>query len=75
MTEQPLRTDESIRIAAADTAPTVDTDGNVLPIGRELIRDNGGRYYWTGSAWKPVTELQKLCQVADLLVEIRGLLT
>lgn len=75
ITETKLRTDERIHIGATEAAPTVDHDGGAIAIGRELVRDSGGNAYWTGSAWKPVTESQKLCQIADLLTEIRDLLS
>jgi hypothetical protein len=75
ITESALRTDVRIYIGSTDNAPTVDEDGGALPVGRELIRDHGGSAYWTGTQWKPVSELQKLCQVADLLFEIRDLLS
>lgn len=73
--EHNLRTDPPIYITGTDSEPTVDTDGGVLPVGRELVRDTGARKYWNGSAWKTVTDTQKLCQVADLLIEIRDLLS
>lgn len=75
MSEQALRTDAVIRLAADDSEPTVERDGTALPIGREFLRDNGGRKFWNGSDWKYVSDSQKLFQVADLLIEIRDLLT
>ncbi len=73
-TEPRLRTDARISQDNTELSPTVDEDGGAIPIGRELLRDNGGNAYWTGTQWKPVSETQKLCQVADLLFEIRDLL-
>ena len=75
ITEQSLRTDAPIYITGTDAAPTVDPNGGALQVGQELVRDTGARAYWNGTAWKPVTEQQKLCQVADLLIEIRDLLS
>lgn len=75
MSEPPLRTDDRLHIGASDAIPTVDFDGGALPVGRELLRDNGGTYYWTGSAFTAVTAEQKLCQIAEFLREIRDLLS
>ncbi len=70
-----LRTDAPIYLSGTDSEPTVDVDGGAIAVGRELIRDTGAHKFWDGSAWRPVTDSQKLCQVADLLIEIRDLLS
>jgi hypothetical protein len=75
MSEPTLRTDNRIHIGADEALPTVDEDGGALPVGRELLRDNGGTYYWTGSNFTAVTADQKLCQIAEFLREIRDLLS
>ena len=61
---------------AADTEPTtVDDNGGALLLGQELlIEDTGTLKYWNGTAFAPVTVSQKLCQLADLLTELRDLL-
>ncbi len=70
-----LRTDDILTRGPNDPEPTVDGDGGPLAVGRELYRsDSGGLTFWNGTAWGPVTDIQKLCQIADFLREIRDLL-
>lgn len=74
---EPTLTTETLVLNSGATFPTsVDDYGSLLVIGQELYQqDTGGRYYWTGTTWKPVSTEQKLCQIADLLKEILTALT
>jgi hypothetical protein len=74
-TELALKTSGRLHRTANAAAPTVDDDGGALQPGTELVRDNGGRAYWTGTEWKGASVNQQLGQIADLLIEIRNLLT
>jgi hypothetical protein len=74
-TEPALRTSGRIHRTATAAAPTVDDDGGALQVGTELVRDTGGRAFWNGTTWKGASVEQQLGQIADLLIEIRDLLT
>jgi hypothetical protein len=74
-TEPALRTSGRIHRTATAAAPTVDDDGGALQVGTELVRDTGGRAFWDGTKWKGASVEQQLGQIADLLIEIRDLLT
>ncbi len=74
-TEPSLKTSGRIHRTATATAPTVDDDGGTLQVGTELVRDGGGRAFWDGTKWKGASVEQQLGQIADLLIEIRDLLS
>lgn len=76
ITEPALLTDDPMVIEKSASTPTIDDFGGVLRVGQELLRlDTGARAYWDGTTWKAVTETQKLCQLVDILREIKHLLT
>lgn len=67
-----LLTGERVIVNKDGSLPTVkDDSGGLLTVGRECYQETGGLYYWTGTEWKPVNAIQKLCQIAEFLREIR----
>jgi hypothetical protein len=59
--------------ASTDAEPTTEDDGSgTLQVGQELLYyDTGKSVYWDGSAWKPVTLVQRIVQLIDMIRDIR----
>ena len=71
-----LRTTGRMLRNESDSDPSLDDEGGVLLVGTELLREDTGKtQYWDGSAWQPITLVQRLGQIGEFLREIRDLLT
>lgn len=67
-----LLTERPIVTASTDDEPELDNDGGALEVGHTwLHQDTGAMFYYTGSAWRPVTEQQRENLTLFLLFDLR----
>jgi hypothetical protein len=69
----PLSRERPIVTLSTDDEPEIDNDGGELEVGTTwLHEDTGSMFYYTGSAWKPVTVQQVEALKLNLLFDIHS---